>query len=521
MKEFIYPVKIVNSSVGVQNASALFNISYPQIGLNEPKLCSMPSGTNIVLDFGKEYVGGIRILAHGGSDKVRIRVGESVSEACAELGEDGACNDHSLRDITVPIPSYSDNEYFKSGFRFVRIDNFGEDTLTLKKVLLCFNHAGLEQIGSFCCNDERVNEIFKIATRTVYMNIQNDVIYDGIKRDRLVWVGDLHPEFLAYLGLYGDYKYLKNSLKFSMEQTTPPAWMNNIPSYSMWFLIVMNEYVRHSGDVQFLKSHIDYVISTAESVSESVDERGELKLDFIFLDWPSSNYKDKGFAGDVALFYMAMKATVNMLALCNKDFEFAEKKAELVKNRYPDGCDYKQGAALRLYAGLKQNADVLCVKGVKGFSTFMSYYILKGIADEFGTAKATGMMKEYYGGMLDLGATTFFEDFDIDWLKNASRIDCVEEGKIDVHRTYGEFCYEGFRHSFCHGWSAGPVQYLQREVAGIKLEGIGCKTVSVKPRLGDLEWLKAEFPTPYGVIKVEADKSGVKVDAPSEITVIK
>lgn len=519
MKDLIYPIKIVFNSDNVLNTSALFKVSYPQIGLSEPDVCTIPPNGFIVLDYGKEYVGGVRILARRGSDKVRIRVGESVSESCAELGENGACNDHSLRDITVPIPAYSDNEYFKSGFRFVRIDNLGNEELWLKKVLINYCHAGVEQIGGFECDDQRVNEIFETAVRTLYMNIQNDVIYDGIKRDRLVWVGDLHPEILAYLGLYGEYKYIKNSLLFSMEQTTPPAWMNGIPSYSMWFLIIFADYVKHTGDIEFLIQHVDYVENTAKFVSESVTADGELKLDFIFLDWPSSNFADKGFQGDVALVYMAMQAAEYMLSCCNRNALFAVETAKRVKDCYVNDCDYKQGAALRLYAGFNQDASVLTANGVKGFSTFMSYYILKGIAEEFGTAKATDMMKEYYGGMLDLGATTFFEDFNIDWMNNASRIDCIEDGKIDVHRTYGEFCYEGFRHSFCHGWSAGVVQYLQRTVGGVKV--IDDKTFEIKPQLGNLKFVNVKFPTAFGVISIQADKDSVKIDAPKEIKIIK
>ncbi len=519
MKELIYPVKVIDCANGVEGVDALFKVSYPQIGLTEPFLCKIPAGGYIILDYGMEYVGGIRILAHNESKNVRIRVGESVTETCAELGENGACNDHSLRDITVHIPAYSDNEYFKSGFRFCRIDNLAENALYVKKVLLNYTHAGLDQKGDFECDDERVNEIFKIATRTVYMNVQNGVIYDGIKRDRLVWVGDLHPEFLAYLGLYDDYSYLKNSLEFSIEQTTPPAWVNGIPAYSMWLLIVINDYIKHTGDVKFLEKHIDYIENTARFISEHISSDGKLKYDFVFLDWPSQNFEDKGYAGNIALAFMAMNATVEMLSLCGKHTRFASEKAEILKVNNPDSCDYKQGCALRSYCGLSQDVSVLVKDGVKGFSTFMSYYILSSIASKYGSAKATEMLKEYYGGMLDLGATSFFEDFDIDWMMNASRIDQIPNGKVDIHATKGDFCYKGFRHSFCHGWAGGPVQYLQRVVAGVKI--IDSKTFEIKPDLGNLKWIKASFPTPYGLIKVECDGKELKIDAPKEITIIK
>jgi hypothetical protein len=74
------------------------------------------------------------------------------------------------------------------------------------------------------------------------------------------------------------------------------------------------------------------------------------------------------------------------------------------------------------------------------------------------------MMKEYYGGMLDKGATTFWEDFDLEWTKDTCRIDELpKEGQKDIHGDFGAYCYIGFRHSFCHGWSAGVLTFMEEE----------------------------------------------------------
>jgi hypothetical protein len=93
----------------------------------------------------------------------------------------------------------------------------------------------------------------------------------------------------------------------------------------------------------------------------------------------------------------------------------------------------------------------------------MSYYILKAVAS-FDKGAAVSMMKEYYGAMLDLGATTFFEDFDISWKDGSSRIDeFPKAGEMDIHGDFGAYCYRGFRHSLCHGWSAGVIQFIKEE----------------------------------------------------------
>ena len=90
----------------------------------------------------------------------------------------------------------------------------------------------------------------------------------------------------------------------------------------------------------------------------------------------------------------------------------------------------------------------------------MSYYILSAIASR-DEKLAIELMKEYYGAMLDRGATTFWEDFHIEWLEGSGRIDEIDPSKKDIHGDYGAHCYVGFRHSLCHGWSAGVVKFIK------------------------------------------------------------
>ena len=70
--------------------------------------------------------------------------------------------------------------------------------------------------------------------------------------------------------------------------------------------------------------------------------------------------------------------------------------------------------------------------------------------------------------MLEKGATTFWEDFDMEWVENTSSIDeFPQEGKKDIHGDFGAHCYEGFRHSLCHGWSAGVIQFIKEECENV------------------------------------------------------
>ena len=125
----------------------------------------------------------------------------------------------------------------------------------------------------------------------------------------------------------------------------------------------------------------------------------------------------------------------------------------------------KQVIALKYFAtgSLADDETAKLIEGgARGMSTFMSYFILKAIAETSGAEIAIDIMKEYYGAMLDRGATSFFEDFDMDWLPGSGRIDEMPKaGEKDLHGDYGAYCYAGFRHSFCHGWSAGVIMFIK------------------------------------------------------------
>jgi hypothetical protein len=175
----------------------------------------------------------------------------------------------------------------------------------------------------------------------------------------------------------------------------------------------------------------------------------------------------------------------------------------------------------------KADKEILSVDGARRMSTFYGYYMLQAMARAGNYTGALNDIRTFWGAMLDLGATTFWEDFNLDWVKDASRIDeIVPEGKKDIHGDYGAYCYLGLRHSFCHGWASGPTSWLTEQVLGISVAEAGCKTLRIVPHLGDLQWAEGTFPTPLGIVKVRHEKMAdgtvrSKIDAPRGVKIIK
>lgn len=556
-RTFISPVRIVwqKDSSHVDRADLLLRegIGQPFLGDDVP-CCVMTSPGDarpaILLDFGRELHGGLQIvtgLSDGKPVRVRIRYGESVSEAMSEVGgEGGATNDHAMRDYTLELPFLGVVETGNSGFRFVRIDVLdGNRTLALKEVRAVSVMRDIPWRGSFRSSDGRLDSIWRTGARTVHLCMQ-DYLWDGIKRDRLVWMGDSFPEVMTIGSVFGYDETVPRTLDLMRDVTPLPKWMNGgFSSYSIWWLLCHYEWYMFTGDLDYLMESRDYITSLLEQLMTRVGDDGRECLDGIrFLDWPSEENAAAKAAGLQALMAWGMKTGMklaeifgdtSLAARCEDSWERLSAAAPGVYMEFESACPQadapgsKQAAALMCLAGLENpqesDRERLSYNGAGGFSTFYGYLMLEAMALAGNYEGAIGIIKDYWGAMLDLGATSFWEDFDMDWLPAARIDELVPDGMRDIHRDCGAYCYKGFRHSLCHGWASGPTAWLSRHVLGIEILEPGCRKVRIEPHLGHLDWVEGTFPTPFGEISVrherQPDRSVRTVyAAPDEVTVM-
>ena len=541
-RRYITPKRIIKTWGNVSCAEALLEEKYPQVAMREKSACVLEnkageSHAAILIDFGIEFSGSLRIFTNSsmiagnqaGSD-IRIRLGESVGEALTPMGERGACNDHANRDIHMNISFWSGNETSESGFRFAYIELVNDDAkLELQKVLGVFMYRDIEYKGSFESNDELLNKIWNVSAYTAHLNMQ-EYMWDGIKRDRLVWIGDMHPEVTTILAAFGDCDVIESSLDLVRDETPDGMWMNNISTYSLWWVLIHADLYRSVGNLEYIKEQREKLCDILARVSLLVDENGsEIMPVPRLLDWPNEANEGAKHAGIHAMLKMALEKGAILLREIGED-QLADQCADAVermKKHIPDPCGSKQAAAMLVLSGLgdakELNDRVISVDGAKKFSTFFSYYLLSAMAMAGDNIGALNALREYYGAMLKMGATTFWEDFNLDWMENSAPIDEITpEGMNDIHGDFGAYCYKNFRHSLCHGWASGPCPYLSHYVLGIR--PINATTYEIKPDLADLEWARGSYPTVRGIITVSARKTtdGVKIEytVPDGIKVI-
>ena len=559
-RTYITPKQVfwTSSATSVRDAQLLLKPNTGQSDIFASGMCQLVNKGNdkasVILDFGKEIHGGLKIVISTVSPArtpvFRVRFGESVSETCSELNtttslvETGsnevmdlknntATNDHAMRDMELTCPYYGSIEIGSTGYRFVRLDLLTDDMLVnLKEVTAILRYRDIPYEGSFNCSDQRLNDIWMTGAYTVHLNMQ-EYIWDGIKRDRLIWLGDMHPETSTISYVFGEDESVYSSLDLAVKQYPLPNYFNGMSAYSMWYLIMQYDWYMHFGNIDFLRKHGDYIKGLVDLIDTKVDAEGNDELGGgRFLDWPSSPNEKGVHSGYRALIVWAMNDAAKLCRILGDEPQ--AKKAEAIvarlNKKIMPSNNLKQAEGLMAIAGLKSAEDAakaILEGGPKGFSTFYGYYMLQALAMDGKYAEALDIISKFWGGMLDLGATTFWEDFNLDWVDNVGRIDeFVPAGKKDIHGDFGAYCYPGFRHSFCHGWASGPTAWMSQHVLGIEPLEPGCRKVSVKPHLGNLEWAEGTYPTPMGNIYVkhvrQADGS-VKsiIKAPKGVKVVK
>ena len=528
-RTYITPKQVfwTSSATSVRDAQLLLKPNTGQSDIFASGMCQLVNKgsdkASIILDFGKEIHGGLKIVISTVSPArtpvFRVRFGESVSETCSELNtttslvETGsnevmdlknntATNDHAMRDMELTCPYYGSIEIGSTGYRFVRLDLLTDDMLVnLKEVTAILRYRDIPYEGSFNCSDQRLNDIWMTGAYTVHLNMQ-EYIWDGIKRDRLIWLGDMHPETSTISYVFGEDESVYSSLDLAVKQYPLPNYFNGMSAYSMWYLIMQYDWYMHFGNIDFLRKHGDYIKGLVDLIDTKVDAEGNDELGGgRFLDWPSSPNEKGVHSGYRALIVWAMNDAAKLCRILGDEPQ--AKKAEAIvarlNKKIMPSNNLKQAEGLMAIAGLKSAEDAakaILEGGPKGFSTFYGYYMLQALAMDGKYAEALDIISKFWGGMLDLGATTFWEDFNLDWVDNVGRIDeFVPAGKKDIHGDFGAYCYPGFRHSFCHGWASGPTAWMSQHVLGIEPLEPGCRKVSVKPHLGNLEWAEGTCPT--------------------------
>jgi hypothetical protein len=140
--------------------------------------------------------------------------------------------------------------------------------------------------------------------------------------------------------------------------------------------------------------------------------------------------------------------------------------------------------------------SVLLNNNIQKITTpYMRFYELEALCAMGEQNYVLKEMKDYWGGMLKLGATSFWEEYNPD-----------KKG-AEHYAMYGR----DFGKSLCHAWGASPIYLLGKYYLGVKPTSAGYATYVVEPNLGGLQWMQGKVPTPDGNIDLYISTTEIKI----------
>ena len=489
-----------------------------------PPLVGNADLPSVLLDFGKEIVGRVLIkpLTAG---TIRVGTGESEDEAVRSPW--GGLHSLILTPGKTAATPYS-------AFRYVRlVFPPGAATTAIRlRVMVDHKYYPVQYKGSFTCSDPLLTKLWYTGAYTSHLCMQED-IWDAPKRDRARWVGDLHVSGEVISNVFAD-KFLMEQTLTRLRDDAGNGHVNGIPGYSCAWICALADFHRHLGDYAYLNQQHDKLISLLEYLRGDLDERGVFANKhgaWNFVDWSPDFDGDHPPALAATHLFLAKAVRESVFLLCEMgDEPNAAKYAAWADSLDAAGRQYLADPATRTYGSRLQENAMAIYSGVATpaqraaiyshilapdnpawdksgamlgnhpvLSPYYGNYVIFAMSEAGHNAAAMHVLREYWGGMLAQGATTFWEAYDPKW------------PKAHFHEFLQADNQTGTYSSLCHGWSSGPTNWLTERVLGVQPTGGGFKTVEIAPDLGDLSWAEGSVPTPHGLLTVRAEQKNGKL----------
>ncbi|MGI5885124.1 MAG: alpha-L-rhamnosidase C-terminal domain-containing protein [Candidatus Spyradocola sp.] len=466
-----------------------------------------------LIDFGREVFGFLHVVS-AAPGAYTVYYGESEAEARAgKRGEtwDTGCFARAGEEVRLP----------SRAMRYVCVDGPAD----LAATWLEEEYNGLPWRASFSCADARLNEIYNVSARTMEL-CTREFFLDGIKRDRWVWAGDTLQSVLINHYSYLDSATARRTLAALRGRDPFNQHINTILDYTFYWMIAVWEDYFYSGDPSFLAGMYDKMVSAMDYTLRFTSEDGFVvgqKRDWVFVDWADMR-KDGELCVEQVLLWKALRVLADSAAVLGRTEEAAAygERADALRERIlAVFWSAEEGTLLHqrvegkvqghtryaplfalLYGLLPEDKarsamenSLLSDKAPAITTPYMRFYEMDAL---FRAGRATEVLdgvRSYWGGMLDLGATSIWEQFDPN-----------EKGEAH-YAMYGR----PFGRSLCHCWGAGPVYLFGRHVLGVAPTAPGYARYVVAPNPGSLRQATGTVPTPDGQIEVHLEDGHVRV----------
>ncbi len=465
------------------------------------KQCKTNGG--VLFEFEKELFGYLLISNVNPSDRLSISYGESKEEAL----------DTAFSIIRENVSGKSEYKLVQRAFRYIFIKGSANVRISAD-----YEYLPLEYKGSFECDNDSINKIWDMCAYTLHLT-SREVQLEAIKRDRWLWGGDAYQAYKFNNYLFLDKDIIKRSTIALRGKEPFNEHINTITDYSFLWVIGLYEYYLTYKDYDFIKFIYPKAVSLMDFAAKRINDDGFIigkGNDWIFIDWADID-KTGAVCAEQILYIAANKTMAKLSDILGENEDMYKQIAKDYTAKVNQFFwNEEKGAFIDSYESGKNNvtrhANIFAVmydiatEAQK--ESIISNVLLNNAVDKITTPYFEGYeldvmgkiekydfienkLLTYWKGMLDLGATTVWEEFN------------PEISGIARYEMYG-FKYGK---SLCHAWGAAPIYLLGKYFLGVSPKEAGYETFEVKPYLGGFKYIKGTVPINGGKVEVFLSKT--------------
>lgn len=376
--------------------------------------------------------------------------------------------------------------------------------------------------AAFHSDDALLNQIWSVAAHT--FQLCSDIFFiDGVKRDKWIWSGDAYQCFFVNQYLMADPDINRRTLLALRGNDPMVTHINTILDYSLFWILGVKAHYDAYGDVGFLRQVYLKMCSLMDFCEEQLDERGFLvgrDGDWVFIDWADFD-REGPLCGEQMLYCACWRAMAQAAALLGEEEgRFCNRYLDLKGKILEHYWDEEQGAFVDSFLSGKSHVTrhanifsivfdvaeedqkrtivtrVLNNPNIPPITTpYFKFYELDAMCRMGCYGEALRQMKEYWGGMLERGAMTFWEEYDPA---------VPEEEQYDM---YGD----RFGKSLCHAWAASPIYLLARYFVGLEITDPVSGQYRLEPHLDGFQHLDCTLPLKGRQIRLQWDGKHLNV----------
>ena len=482
----------------------------------------------MLYDFGCETFGYIILEQVSGAGRIYVYYGESREEAM----DKAFCETLDYVDVAATSNDEQSANYRLSSkaFRYVYIETTGSVQISNVCMDFEFAESTIQERGTFECDDELINRIWKVSAYTLDLTTR-EFFMDGIKRDRWVWSGDAIQSYQMNYYHRFDSECVKRTIRQLRGKDPVTSHINTIMDYTFYWFKSIEDYYLYTGDKCFIREIYPKMLTLMDYCLGRTNEDGMAEGqpdDWIFVDWVDFPMHKRGtLCFEQLLFCKALESLALCAELCedkvsakkygDMSVELLQKTRKMfwsekyhafthsIEKGIPNEMITKFPNMFAIIYGYTNPQETMAIsehvmlsKDIEKITTpYMRYYELESLCMIGLQEKVLDEIRGYWGGMLEEGATTFWEKF------------IPEENGTQHLAMYGR----PYGKSLCHAWGASPLYLIGRYFLGVCPTKPGYKEFEIHPELGGLQWMKGVVPTPNGEIQVSVDSQHIRIKA--------